>query len=369
MIGGLLGGGAGPGRGEDNRLRCGFSRGRRGRRCAGSGRAPGRWPRGGRCRCRCRGLARRRRRAAGRGRRTGRGRARRSGGRGSARAAGGGLGRLVPARLAAAGTLMSGPGCRPSSRNIRAASVVSCRKDQENTARTLSRRIAGIQRVQAAGGIAQLGGQRGSAGTAGRAAARAAATASASGRHAHRRGDLVDGAGLRRRPGRRRAGRPAAARASAWLSTSRVSSRAPSAAASPVSWLRLVISTRLPGLAGQQRPDLLLVAGVVQHDQHPPVRQQAAVQARLRLRVRRDPRPGTPRASRNPRMAASGRTGVPEGSKPRRFTYSCPSGNRSATWCAQCSGQRGLADPGRPADRARSPPSRAYERPIRRASW
>ena len=33
----------------------------------------------------------------------------------------------VPARLAAARTLMSGPGCRPSSRNIRAAVGLSCR--------------------------------------------------------------------------------------------------------------------------------------------------------------------------------------------------------------------------------------------------
>jgi hypothetical protein len=40
--------------------------------------------------------------------------------------------------------------------------------------------------------------------------------------------------------------------------------------------LRLVISTRLAGLA-EQRPDLLLVAGVVQHDQHPLVGEQAAV--------------------------------------------------------------------------------------------
>ena len=34
-------------------------------------------------------------------------------------------------------------------------------------------------------------------------------------------------------------------------------------------------------------------------------------------------------------MASGAVTGVPEGSKPRRFTYSCPSGNRPATWCAQ----------------------------------
>ncbi len=46
-------------------------------------------------------------------------------------------GSATPARLAAAETEMSGPGCRPSSRNIRAASSLSCRVDQENATRTL----------------------------------------------------------------------------------------------------------------------------------------------------------------------------------------------------------------------------------------
>jgi hypothetical protein len=40
----------------------------------------------------------------------------------------------------------------------------------------------------------------------------------------------------------------------------------------------------------QQGPHLLLVAGVVQNDQHPPIRQQAAVQSCLCLRAPRDPR-------------------------------------------------------------------------------
>jgi hypothetical protein len=43
---------------------------------------------------------------------------------------------MVPASAAAAATLKSAPGCRTSSRNIRAASAGSARKDQENTART-----------------------------------------------------------------------------------------------------------------------------------------------------------------------------------------------------------------------------------------
>jgi hypothetical protein len=36
----------------------------------------------------------------------------------------------------------------------------------------------------------------------------------------------------------------------------------------------------------------------------------------------------TPRESTNPRTASAGVAGLPDGSKPRRFTYSCPSGNR-----------------------------------------
>ena len=35
-------------------------------------------------------------------------------------------------------------------------------------------------------------------------------------------------------------------------------------------------------------------------------------------------------------MASAGVIGGPAGSKPRRFTYSCPSGNRPAAWCAKC---------------------------------
>ena len=44
----------------------------------------------------------------------------------------------------------------------------------------------------------------------------------------------------------------------------------------------------------------------------------------------------TPRASRNQRTASAGDTGMPDGSKPRRFTYSWPSGNSCATCRAQC---------------------------------
>jgi hypothetical protein len=38
----------------------------------------------------------------------------------------------------------------------------------------------------------------------------------------------------------------------------------------------------------------------------------------------------------------------PRGSKPRRFTCSCPSPNRAATWCAQCSASAVLPTPAVP---------------------
>jgi hypothetical protein len=41
--------------------------------------------------------------------------------------------------------------------------------------------------------------------------------------------------------------------------------------------------------ARQQRPDLRSITGIVQHDEHPPPGQQAAVQRRLTIQVRRDP--------------------------------------------------------------------------------
>ena len=44
-----------------------------------------------------------------------------------------------------------------------------------------------------------------------------------------------------------------------------------------------------PWATWQQWPHLIRVARVVQHDEHPPAGQQAAVQAGLGLRARRDP--------------------------------------------------------------------------------
>jgi hypothetical protein len=55
------------------------------------------------------------------------------------------------------------------------------------------------------------------------------------------------------------------------------------------SWLRLVITTLAGEAARQQGADLVGVAGVVQHHQHPPVGQQAAIQRCLGIQAERDP--------------------------------------------------------------------------------
>ena len=39
----------------------------------------------------------------------------------------------------------------------------------------------------------------------------------------------------------------------------------------------------------------------------------------------------------------------PDGPKPWRFAYSCPSGNWSAAWCAQCTASAVLPTPGAPS--------------------
>ena len=57
---------------------------------------------------------------------------------------------------------------------------------------------------------------------------------------------------------------------------------------------------------------------------------------------------GTLSASRKSRTAAAGSTGDPLGSNPRRFTYSCPSANRSRTRCAQWTANAVLPTPAVP---------------------
>src|SRR6185295_776151 len=98
------------------------------------------------------------------------------------------------------------------------------------------------------------------------------------------------------------------------------------------------------GRPGEQRADLLDVACIVQHDEHAPAGEQAPVQPS----PAGIPSAGTPSAARNPCIAAPGSSACPAGSKPRRLTYSWPSGNRAATRCAQCTASAVLPTPAVP---------------------
>jgi hypothetical protein len=87
---------------------------------------------------------------------------------------------------------------------------------------------------------------------------------------------------------------------------------------------------------------------------------------RLSARLARQTRP------RTPRTASAGVIGGPAGSNPRRFTYSCPSGNRWATRCAQHSASAVLPTPAVPpiAEMITVPPvsARFCSSPVRVAS-
>ena len=249
------------------------------------------------------------------------------------------------------GAQMSGPGCRPSSRNSRAAGACSA---PCTTRRTPPGSCP-------AGSPASNASSRGcrSCSSAARAAsgkpvcwARAAAIASASGSRAQAAMICVDRLGLGGDPvGAEPAGQQL-------VGPRPVDSRS-----------RL---ERLGAVRGDQAGELVAAGD---HDQTAAVR-RAAAGAPARRRGRCPARPasacrpagcgtapparpgwrearsgGTPRASRKPRTASAGAIGAPAGSKPRRFTYNCPSGNRSRHPVCPVHRQRRLADPRRAGDR------------------
>ena len=186
----------------------------------------------------------------------------------------------TPARLAAAATEMSGPGCRPSSRNSRAAvgaeRVVG---PGEHRADVGGGVVAG-EGVQAAAAVARARRPARPAGSAGWAAARAATMASASGSRAHSGDDRRRRRRLGRHPRRAEAaGQQLAAPRSA---VSRSSVQRVGAVGGDQAGQLVAAGDhdQAARRAGQQRADLLGVAGVVQHDQHPPAGEQAAVQRR-----------------------------------------------------------------------------------------
>ena len=329
VIVGLPGGGAGPGRGEGHRLLCRVQqRGRHGRRCAGSGRAPGQW------RLAPVGVAV--------------GVAGLLGGVGAEQVvegvpAGDVLGDQVRAGQLAQhgvgpragrgrpgwrrpGRQMSGPGWMPSSRNIRAASLVSCRIVHENTARTLSPghphparpRGQPDRRARRPGRPAVM---------LDRAMARAAATASASGRHAHKLAIRSTAAGSCGGPGGAQPGGQQLHRLGVAQHVQAGQPRAVGGA--QPGQLAAAGDQDQAALAGRQhRSHLLLVAGVVNHDQHgacrpagcgtgPPAPPALAGSARAARRGL----PGTPGS---PRRARSG----PRGSNAWNRLIHCASGPR-----------------------------------------
>jgi len=112
------------------------------------------------------------------------------------------------------------------------------------------------------------------------------------------------------------------------------------------------------GRAAQQRPDLGGVPGVVQHHQHPPAGQQAAVQSRLGIQADRDP-PGRHLEGIQETPHRLGRARRRLGRiEPAQVHVQLPVGNRAVTWCAQVSASAVLPIPAVPpiAEMTTAPP-------------
>ena len=199
---------------------------------------------------------------------------------------------------------MSGPGCRPSSRNIRAASPAELPVGPGEHRADAGGGVAGVQGVQAAGGSRSSAASAAS-GKPGRAAARAAATASASGRRAHKLAISVDRAGLGGGPG---GAEPGGQQLRGLGVGEDVEGEQPGAVGGgQAGQLAAAGDQHQAARAGrQQRPDLLLVAGVVQHDQHPPAASRLRYRPACASGLAGMRSGGTPRASRNPRIASAG---------------------------------------------------------------
>ena len=111
-----------------------------------------------------------------------------------------------------------------------------------------------------------------------------------------------------------------------------MSGTAPSAATSPVSSLRLVTTTREPGepgSSGRTWATLRALSRTMSSRLPSSMLRNRAARPSVSGGIRCG---GTPSASRKKRSASDGSTGAVAGSRPRRLMYSCPSGNRRATW-------------------------------------
>src|SRR5215470_8301972 len=241
---------------------------------------------------------------------------------------------------------MSGPGCSPNSRNNRAATTSSCSYDQENTARTSTPTSPPANARNPPRASRNSAANTANANP-GCIAARAATTLSASGNPAHRVVISNTGPGsaaTRLAPSRYTSN----SRASATDNRSTVTDRAPSTAIRLVSRLRLVTTTTHPSEPGSNGRTCAASRALSNTTNT----RRPATMLRYKLTCASTASgirsAGTANASRNPRTASAGLTGDPAGSNPRRFTYNCPSGNRSATRCAQHNANAVLPTPAVP---------------------
>lgn len=132
-------------------------------------------------------------------------------------------------------------------------------------------------------------------------------------------------------------------------STSSAIRRAPSRAARPASWSRLVTTTAhrgLPGSSGRTWSGSPALSSTTSTRRSARTDRYSAAASSTSSGTWSG---ATPRACRKRVSASIGRSGGVV-AKPRRSTWSCPSGNRSRTRCPQWTAS-GLAHPGRAGDR------------------
>ena len=213
----------------------------------------------------------------------------------------------VPVSAAAASTCTLPPGCRPSSRNTRAASAGRCWYDQEKTARTSARGSPPASSRSSRRWWSASSATSSASETSVRAAASSAAIRSASGSRAHAAARSAAAAGSRstRAPISRRSS------ADRVRQGQQVEVEPLGAVHRHHAGQRVAAGDQHQARsgAGQQRPDLLDRGGVVQQHEHPPAGQLGPVPAGPLVELRRDLRPATPSAVRNQASASAAATG------------------------------------------------------------
>jgi len=188
----------------------------------------------------------------------------------------------IPARLAATGTVTSGPGATPSSRNNPAAAGPSAWYDQDSTVRRSVPGLSPGQRVPRRAG--ELTRQRGQW--------RAPVDRRGQAEGERRPGAPLDDGGHRVRFGRHPVRPHLPGQHLARLGRTRQLERdRPGAVGDqPGQPAAAGHHDQAPRRTGQQRPYLRAVVGVVQYHQDPPAGQQAAVHRGPRVQSGRDPR-------------------------------------------------------------------------------